>query len=122
MFLGLALNGAGYLVYLILTQLFLEPKSAMSLLYVIGAIASFFGNKLYVFESTDKSLSSSLRFLVAHILGYGLNYFLLVVFVDLYGFAHQVVQAIAIFLVAIVLFILFRYFVFSVPKVEEVSR
>lgn len=118
---GLASNGVGFIVYLLLTKFYLEPKSAMSVLYVLGAAISFYGNKLYAFESTENWLPSAFKFFLAHIIGYILNYSLLKALVDVYGFPHQLVQAIAIFVVAAVLFILFRYFVFPAKATKEVT-
>jgi hypothetical protein len=46
--------------------------------------------------------------------GYLLNLFILLVFVDYFGYTHQVIQGIAIFIIAGFLFLVFKYFVF--PK------
>lgn len=119
---GLVSNGFGFVLYLLLTELYLDHKSAMTLLYLIGATISFWGNKLYAFKSEQNWGASVIKFVAAHAVGYALNYSLLALFSDHYGYPHQLVQAVAIFVVAAVLFVLFRYFVFPVNNLKERSN
>ena len=109
---GIASNVAGYLAYLAVTAIGIGPKSAMTGLYALGALVSFLGNRRWTFAHRGSVSGSALRFAVAHVLGYLLNLAILVVFVDHLGFAHQAVQAVAIVVVALFLFTLFRTFVF----------
>lgn len=111
---GFFSNLVSYLIYLILTRDYLDPKTAMSALYISGAIISFFGNKLYTFQSRQNWLLSLIKFFIAHCVGYALNYTLLMIFVDIHGFPHEFVQGASILIVAVVLFVLFRYFVFPI--------
>jgi putative flippase GtrA len=110
---GLLSNAGGYAIYLIVTWLGVSPKTAMSCLYFVGASLGFLGNRHWVFSHRGKVLTSLFRYGLAHLLGYGLNFFMLMLFVDQFGYPHQLVQAAAIFLVAGVLFLTFRFFVFS---------
>jgi putative flippase GtrA len=57
--------------------------------------------------------------MIVHLMGYFLNLLMLVFFVDWLGFAHQFVQAAAIVVVAVFLFVLFRVFVFATPPAKE---
>jgi len=109
---GLLTNLAGYLVYLLVTWLWLEPKAAVTLLYPVGMILGYFGHARYSFAFQGRTNSGVARYFVAHAIGYGANVSLLYVFTELLHFPHQVVQACAIFVVAGILFLLFRYFVF----------
>lgn len=47
--IGLASNAIGYVLYLLLTSLGMEPKMAMSLLYGIGVLQTFLFNKRWTF-------------------------------------------------------------------------
>lgn len=114
---GIASNLAGYLVYLLVTWLGVGPKVTMTCLYGLGATVSFIGNRRWTFDHRGNLAAGAVRFAIAHLLGYLLNLSLLVVFVDHLGFPHQLVQAIAIFVVAGFLFVLFRWFVF--PPARE---
>lgn len=113
---GLISNLLGYVLYLLVTYLGVGPKIAMSLLYFVGASIGFFGNKTLTFKHEGHYLSSSLRYALAHFAGYLLNLSILVVFVDQFGYPHQWVQAVAIFVVAVFLFLLFKFFVFPEKK------
>lgn len=113
---GLLSNGAGYAVYLLVTSWGVPPKLAMTCLYAIGATLSFFGNRRITFAHQGSAVGAGLRFAMAHLLGYALNLLLLVVFVDRFGFAHQLVQALAVFVVAAFLFLTFKLFVFPAAR------
>jgi hypothetical protein len=110
---GIAINLAGYLVYLLVTFVGLTPKITMTLMYCIGATAGFWGNRQLAFMHQGSLLGSGVRYLVAHGFGYLINLTILVVFVDRLGFAHQWVQGVAIFVVAGFLFLAFKFFVFT---------
>lgn len=109
---GLTTNLLGYLVYLAVTGAGVPPKTTVSLLYPVGVAIGFFGNRHFTFKHRGPMASAVLRYLLAHGAGYLLDIGLLYVFVDLMGYPHAVIQAVAIFVVAGFLFIAFRFFVF----------
>ncbi|CAB3664892.1 GtrA family protein [Achromobacter aegrifaciens] len=111
---GLLNNLRGYLIYLLITWLWLEPKVAVTLMYPIGAATAYFGHAKYTFAAKGHTAGGVIRYALAHAIGYGANVGMLYFFVDRMGFPHQLVQIGAIFSVAVLLFVLFRYFVF--PK------
>lgn len=115
-FVGLLSNMAGYLAYLAFTYLGGTPKITMTLLYGVGATVGFFGNRSLTFEHRGNIISAGFRYVIAHCIGYFLNLSILIVFVDKLGYAHQWVQAIAIFIVAAFLFLAFKVFVFPVGR------
>jgi putative flippase GtrA len=109
---GMAMNVAGYLVYLAITRAGAEPKATMSFLYFVGATLGYFGHRRLAFGFHGSYLSSAARYVLAHFAGYGLNLALLLVFVDRLEYPHQIVQGTAIFVVAAFLFVCFNYIVF----------
>lgn len=111
-FVGVASNVTIYFFYLLITYLGVESKIAMTLLYIIGASIGFIGNRKWTFAHRGDSSSAALRYVLAHLFGYMLNYLFLFIFADRLGYAHQLVQAVAIIIVAGFLFIAFKYFVF----------
>lgn len=110
---GLMCNISGYLIYLLLTKLGIGPKTAMSMLYAAGATAGFIGNRQWVFSHNGSVVFGLVRYVIAHLLGYTLNFTILFVFVDHHGVPHHWVQAAAVFIVAVFLYPMFRFFVFS---------
>ena len=111
--LGIVNNSAGYLIYLLLTYLGAAPKLTMTLLYAVGAVLGYAGNRRFTFAHRGNQMASGPRYVVAHFFGYLLNLAILIVFVDHLGYAHQWVQAAAIFIVAGFLFMAFKFFVFT---------
>lgn len=114
---GAASNAILYGIYLLITYFGVEPKRAMTILYIVGALMGFFGHRKWTFTHQGAMLGSGARYFIAHCLGYLLNFLLLLIFVDKLGYPHQWVQASAIFVVAGFLFVVFRYFVF--PKSQN---
>lgn len=106
-------NLLGYLIYLFVTWLWLDPILAVSLMYPIGALSAYFGHAKYTFGYIGRTSRGLVRYVIAHLTGYGVNVALLFVLSDLFGYPHQLVQAIAIVTVAGILYVLFRYFVFT---------
>jgi putative flippase GtrA len=112
---GLASNGLGYLAYLALTATGLPPKVTMTALYLTATAIAFVGNRRFTFDDNGRIGPAALRFGVVYLVGWLLNLSLLVVFVDHLGQPHWLVQGAAILIVAAVLFLLQRRFVFRNP-------
>lgn len=111
---GVASNLAAYLAYLVLTHLGAPPKLAMTMLYVVGATVSFFGNRRLTFAFRGGWVGPGMRYVAAHAVGYLLNLAMLVLLVDSAGYPHHWVQAAAILVVAVYLFVAMKFFVFRV--------
>ncbi len=109
---GVLTNLFGYCLYLLLTWSWLDPKVAVGFLYPIGAIIGYLGHSRFAFSYTGSHKRGISRYLQAHLAGYLTNLSILYVFTDLLGYPHPLIQAIAIFAVAGILFILFRFYVF----------
>ena len=109
---GVASNTIIYFVYILITYVGVEPKIAMTLVYIIGAIIGFIGNRKWTFTYSGAPTSAALRYVFSHLLGYILNFLILFTFVDCLGYAHQLIQGMAIIIVAGFLFVIFKYFVF----------
>ena len=120
---GLTQNGIGYLVYLFLTWvLALDPKLVVAVTYPLGVLISYAGNAKFTFGKKVKDYSMVFKYFISHCMGYCLNISLLYIFVDIYSFSHEIVQFFCIFLVATLLFLLSKFFVFTSQfkvKVDE---
>lgn len=119
---GLALNGIGYLFYLFLTlQLDYDPLLVVGVMYPVSVGLSFAFNRSWTFGHQGSMSGSLLRFLLTHVAGYFLNLGLLFIFWQKMGMPHPVVQAMAILLVAVFLFVTFRLFVFKNSNTDRLS-
>lgn len=119
---GIVTNLAGYLAYLALTSLGSAPKITMTVLYGVGAAIGFIGNRNLTFSYQGSFFGSGMRYLIVHCFGYCINFAILVLFVDRLGYAHEVVQGVAILVVAIFLFTAFKLFVFLDPDRSRSER
>lgn len=111
--IGVLTNVLGYAIYLLLTYLWGAPKSTMTALYFAGALIGFLANRRFTFRHDGSIGVTGARYLLVQVAGYLLNLVLLLLFVDWLDFPHQIVQAIAIVVVAIFLFVVLRVFVFA---------
>lgn len=109
---GLASNAVGYLLYLLLTNAGMGHKSAMSLLYAVGVAQTFYFNQSWSFGHNGVVSSAFLRYLTAYAFGYVFNLSALLLMVDSWGWPHRWVQGVMIFVLAGMLFLLQRYWVF----------
>jgi len=111
--LGILNNLLSYLIYLVLTLFWLDPKVALTIMYPIAAAIGYFGHSKYTFTYNGHNSHGLARYVIAHLIGYWTNIGMLYLFWNRLGYPHQLVQAVAIVVVAGVLFLLYRYFVFS---------
>jgi putative flippase GtrA len=109
---GLISNGLLYLAYLGLTFYGLGPKVAMTLLYGLGVLQTFVFNKKWSFNHEGSIKPAFSRYVAAYGCGYLINYTALFILVDNLGMNHQIIQAIMIIIVACVLFLLLKFWVF----------
>ena len=113
---GVVTNVIGYLLYLLVTSAGLTPKLTMSFLYVVGSVLGFVGNRHLTFQRSGETFSAGIRYAIAYFLGYLINVAILIIFVDHLEFDHRIVQGIAILIIAVLLFVLLRTFVFPSPN------
>ncbi|QHF49915.1 MULTISPECIES: GtrA family protein [Pseudomonas] len=117
---GGAVNLGGYLLFLLITWLGMEPKTAMTVLYIAGAVAGFWSNRNWTFGYRGGIAGPAFKYLAAHVCGYLLNYVILAYFADHLHFPYRVVQAVAILVVAVFLFVTFKFLVF--PRPDPIVR
>jgi putative flippase GtrA len=113
---GVGSNLALYVFYLVITSFHVVPWKAMSISYLIGSLIGFVANRQWTFSYRGSLPSTLLRYAAAHMCGYLINLMMIRIFVDKFGFAHQLVQAAAIVVVATFLFLTFKYLVFPAHK------
>jgi putative flippase GtrA len=70
--IGIAGNLTGYVAYLLLTFLYVGPKLAMNLIYVIGALIGFYGDRRWTFAHKGCVIPVLMKYALTHIFGYSL--------------------------------------------------
>jgi putative flippase GtrA len=113
---GFLLNGIGYCFYLLATRYGLSPILAVTILYPIGIILSFFTHKVLTFKvvKSQKTSRELTTFITVYFLGYLLNVTLIYIFHNMLKLPHQVIQFCSIIIVAFFLFCLNKFIVFNV--------
>ncbi len=109
---GLASNLVLYLLYLTLTTFGLGHKTAMTLLYLVGTLQTFFFNQRWTFKYHGHIQKSMLRYFTVYGACYFFNLALLYTFADHFGWPHAWIQGFAIPIVATLLFLAQKYWVF----------
>lgn len=112
-FFGVALNVAGYILYLCLTTYGLDPKVAATIGFPIGVAAGFLLNRRWTFGVGDRFSDSASRYVSAYVIAYAVNIAGLYLFVDVLRYPHQIVQIILILLIACGLFAAQKFWIFS---------
>jgi putative flippase GtrA len=115
---GLASNASGYCAYLLITWIGGGPKASMTFLYAVGTLLGFLGNGKWTFAHRGRAWPSLTRYILAYLVGYGLDWCMLYLFVDRLGYPHQLVQAAAVLIVAAYLFPTLKFFVFPARTTE----
>jgi putative flippase GtrA len=110
---GITGNLLGYLIYILLTYLGLKPTYAVSILYPMGAMFSFYGNLGFTFKYTGNPNTAKVKFIFSHLAGYLINIIILHIFVTKLTYPHELIQLFAICIVAIYLFFISKFFIFK---------
>jgi putative flippase GtrA len=110
---GIASNLTFYRLYLAITAFGVGPKSSMTGLHLLGMQQTFIFSKRWTFLHDAAHQGPFTRYLLAYTFGYLLNFAALLVLIDWAHWPHQVVQGMMIFILAAMLFLLQKYWVFA---------
>lgn len=109
---GVVSNGALFVLYLVMTRYGIGPKIAMSIAYGIGVAQTFLFNRRWTFRHRGSASAAFVRYCATYGIGYLTNLVTLVILVDLAGWRHQWVQGATILCIAVLVFLLQKYWVF----------
>jgi len=115
-------NLAGYLIYLAITYAGMEHKLAMTLLFVVGILLTFFFNKRWTFKHRGYLKRTVAKYIVTYGIAYLLNFLALLFFVNVLGYPHQLVQGVSVLALAFLLFITLRVWVFGNTRDGAVGK
>lgn len=110
---GLATNGLGFMVYVLLTNHLMTPLVTLSILYPLSIIVSYKSHRRLSFKKPSSGNTRRFSsFAKGQIACYFLNLAVLYIFVELFGFSHLVVQAATVIMIGTLLFLINRIYVF----------
>ncbi|CAK8724873.1 GtrA/DPMS transmembrane domain-containing protein [Candidatus Electrothrix laxa] len=121
---GAFLNLFGFLIYLLVTWLGMEPKLAVTVFYPLGVLYGYFTHKRVSFRHAGslRDIWPMVRYIFVYALGYVLNVGFIYLFHDRFGYPHQWVQVVAIFVVSGFLFVGLKLFVFRVAATPKTVK
>lgn len=110
---GVCSNLGLYLAYIGLSHAGIGHKTAMTVAFVLGILVTFVFNRNWSFQSSQPAKGAFVRYAATYVLGYLVNLAALVLLVDFAGYPHELVQALMVVLVATMIFVLQRRWVFA---------
>lgn len=111
---GATANIFGFLLYALFTELGVSPVLTISIFYPVHIGIAFYFNKKWSFNFKGHIPASAVRYLTAYAGCYVLNVAMLKFFNGYLGYSHLIVQAIAIVVIALLLFLAQKFWVFRV--------
>lgn len=117
--IGVVTNLTGYLIYIGITGMGLHPILAMTVLYAIGTYLSFRLNHRLTFRNHPLERLVIWKYFGSYAAGYLVNFLILKISVDTFKIRHEISQAVAIMIIAIMLFALLKFWVFSNQQASE---
>jgi putative flippase GtrA len=118
---GVANNLIGFGAFVVLSLMGVAAVPAMTVSYGIGIVISFVGNRKWTFGHSGSIVRTLFRFAAANVVGYGINYALLGLFVSLLGLPQIPGQLFATCSVAVCTFLMMRLWVFPSVKTNVVD-
>ena len=119
---GIASNAVCFAVYCGLAWAGMHPMLAMTLVYLLGVLQGFWGNHRWTFARSGPASPALLRYGLAYALGYAVNLAGLWVFAREMSYRHEYVQAAMLVVVALMLFLLQKFWVFCAPRVATTTE
>lgn len=118
---GVGTNVCGFLIYVLFTTLGVSPVLTISIFYPIYLGLAFYLNKKWSFSHKGHISRTAVKYLIAYFCCYILNVAVLKFFNEYLGYSHLIVQAITIIVMALLLFLVQKYWVFKLQGIS-ISR
>lgn len=109
---GVISNAVLFAFYLVMTESGVGAKLAATVAYAVGVVQTFFFNRSWSFGDKSARGPAFIRYVVAYALGYVFNMVALVALVDRAGYPHRWVQGATILVLAVMLYLLQKLWVF----------
>ncbi|MCO4053320.1 MAG: GtrA family protein [Bosea sp.] len=109
---GSVVNIVFYGLYLLFTLAGGSPLAAMTVTYCGAVLAGFLLNRRITFSDRNIHDGALLRYCAAYGFGFFTNLTILWLFAERLGYSHEIVQALVTFILAIMLFLMQKYWVF----------
>jgi len=110
----------GLIIYFLCFKVFdLSYGISLVISHVIGVINSFFWNRTWTFNLKKSNKYMILKFIITYSITFLINYFLLILFIEIFGMNPLIAQVISTVLNTVVSFIGQKYWTFKVHTLES---
>jgi len=111
---GSVTNALGYIIYIAIANIIgvSPPVSAViSGFLVIGL--SYYLNKRFSFGTSSKSISMAVNYYILYVSAIFFHSFIIFIFSNVFGFAHEIIAGISIILISCSLFLVQKFLLFK---------
>jgi putative flippase GtrA len=111
---GSVTNALGYIIYIAIANIIgvSPPVSAIiSGFLVIGL--SYYLNKRFSFGNSSKSISMAVNYYILYVSAIFFHSFIIFIFSNVFGFAHEIIAGISIILISCSLFLVQKFLLFK---------
>ena len=111
---GSVTNALGYIIYIAIANIIgvSPPVSAIiSGFLVIGL--SYYLNKRFSFGTSSKSISMAVNYYILYVSAIFFHSFIIFIFSNVFGFAHEIIAGISIILISCSLFLVQKFLLFK---------
>lgn len=111
---GILTNSIGYILYIVFSNIInINPPVAaiVSGFLVIGI--SYLLNTRYTFKSENKGLVEAISYILLYLNAILLHSFMIFIFSNILGFAHEIVAGISLIAISCILFLIQKFYFFK---------
>ena len=111
---GSVTNALGYIIYIAIANIIgvSPPVSAIISGFLVISL-SFYLNKRFSFGNNSKSISMAVNYYILYVGAIFFHSFIIFIFSNVFGFAHEIIAGISIILISCSLFLVQKFLLFK---------
>ena len=111
---GIVTNALGYMVYIVIANIIgVSPPVAAIISGFLVISLSFYLNKRFSFGNNSKSISMAVNYYILYVSAIFFHSFIIFIFSNVFGFAHEIIAGISIILISCSLFLIQKFLLFK---------
>jgi putative flippase GtrA len=111
---GFVTNALGYMVYIVIANIIgVSPPVAAIISGFLVISLSFYLNKRFSFGNNSKSISMAVNYYILYVSAILFHSFIIFIFSNVFGFAHEIIAGISIILISCSLFLIQKFLLFK---------
>ena len=111
---GSVTNALGYIIYIAIANIIgLSPPVSAIISGFLVISLSFYLNKRFSFGNSSKSISMAVNYYILYVSAIFFHSFIIFIFSNVFGFAHEIIAGISIILISCSLFLVQKFLLFK---------